>query len=426
MKQQSLKKQYTMAFGFSSARLALNYYMFEEWALEEQSLSAACQEQAGSFRKLLESYLDGGDPLDEVKTLRNTMIREMEIITGYTDCFQIYEYALNRLERRFHTDLRAVDEEGIADELMEFITGSNDSLSMNGRIAQVITQLPIRFTRQKFYSMVREALSIYNGADRSSLDNLMYRLRTGAMVDLPEAMEQGYEDLFVILEQFQKLDYKAMDRDGYDECIRKVAYVSDRLHLLSEWYISLQQLINDLYVLLLTKGEAVAEVHEALAAHRILAGLLLHARQTEAKTLPDELIQMLVDLEGMQESYHEKYQRTEAVDKTIDLLLSGSDFVTLQPKERQNDSEETVDSDYLNQTAEAFFESLDQLFAKHQKPVIRAVMAKILSELPVCFNRLDEMQEYIENSFGSCSDSNERETCIDLLRQMMESENALV
>ena len=426
MNQQTLKKQHTMAFGFSGARLALNYYMFEDGIPEFDSLPAGLTESAECFRKQLGVYLDGGDSLEELKQLRETMIREMEIITSYTDCFQIYEYVFNRLERRYHTGLRPVDEDGIAGELMEFIVGTKDSPTMNGRIQQVIAQLPIRFTRQKFFAMVREALSIYQGADRSSLDHLMYRLKSGAMVALPEAMDRGYEDLYEILEQFRALDYKSMDKELYDECIRKAVYISDRLNLLADWYISLQQLINDLYVLLITRRDAVADIWEVGLTHQILDGLLKQAGQRKGTALPDELIQMLTDLEGVQESYYEKYQRVEAVDRTVDLLLSGSDFVILEPAEVDEDHQTPVDHACLDAVADSFFEALTQLFAGQPKPVVRAVMAKVLSELPVCFNQLDEIRTYIENSFGSCSDSNERESCIDLLRQMMESENALV
>ena len=426
MNQQTLKKQHTMAFGFSGARLALNYYMFEDGIPETDHLPEVFIKSADCFRNQLRIYLDGGDSLEELKNLRSAMMKEMEIITGYADCFQIYEYVLNRLERRYHTGLRPVAEEGITDELMEFIVGDKDSMAMNGRIQQVIAQLPIRFTKQKFFGMVREALSVYHGADRSSLNNLMYRLKSGAMADLPEAMNQGYEDLYEVLEQFRKLDYKNMDQDLYDECTKKVVYISDRLNLLADWYISLEQLINDLYVLLITRADAVADVKETQIIHQILAGLLCHAGQSSVTVLPDELVQLLTDLEGVQEHYYEKYQRSEAVDQTVDLLLSGSDFVPLEPAAADKEDEVPVDQAGLDAAAESFFEELTQLFAGQPKPVVRAVMAKVLSELPVCFNQLNEIRTYIENSFASCSDSNERESCIDLLRQMMESENALV
>ena len=57
---------------------------------------------------------------------------------------------------------------------------------------------------------------------------------------------------------------------------------------------------------------------------------------------------------------------------------------------------------------------------------MRAVMAKILSDLPVYFNSIDEIQNYIRGSFESCTDEAEKETCKELLEELMNYENNLV
>lgn len=39
-----------------------------------------------------------------LENLRQKAMKEMEIITAYTDCFQVYEHVLNRVEQRFLPD----------------------------------------------------------------------------------------------------------------------------------------------------------------------------------------------------------------------------------------------------------------------------------------------------------------------------------
>ena len=53
---------------------------------------------------------------------------------------------------------------------------------------------------------------------------------------------------------------------------------------------------------------------------------------------------------------------------------------------------------------------------------MRAIMATTLSVLPICFNSANEIQTYVENSLGGCSDIAEKEASIDLIHQLMEME----
>ena len=85
----------------------------------------------------------------------------MELVVAYTDSFRIYEYALNRVERRFKEGLPApaLSDEDFIRALMGYLTAVKDASAMNQRIGQIIGQLPVRYTRQKYYAMVQEALS---------------------------------------------------------------------------------------------------------------------------------------------------------------------------------------------------------------------------------------------------------------------------
>ena len=109
---------------------------------------------------------------------------------------------MNRVERRFDETLPVAElsEEDFVHQVMGFLTATDDAATMNRRIQEVIGQLPVRFTRQKYYGMVREALSAYIGADSEALENIMYLLRTGAMVGLDTDKKTEYPELQAMLE----------------------------------------------------------------------------------------------------------------------------------------------------------------------------------------------------------------------------------
>lgn len=437
MKAQKLKKQCTMAYGYASARLALNYYAFEDDLSDVEQLPELFGDCTDKFRSCLAAYLQGQLPDEEISQLRRRVIGELEKVSAYTACFRVYEYVLNRMERKFNLDLKPEDQRGIVDELMRFIVSSENTAVFNHRVSSVIAELPVRFTRQKFYAMVREALSVYLGSDKESVNQMMYILRDISLTGLPADMSQGYEELAEILKQFQAMNFKIMDAAGYQAATQKITCASERLNQYILWFMSLQELINDLYILVLSKDRAMINLEEVKNVHTVFEQLLEKAAHGTNEELEEQMISGLSAMEGVQEAYYEKYQRCIAdfpevegddskeakISRVIEQLMSSSSYFLLEDFQPETGE---VDKAWLDETIGKFFRDLDELFVKSPKPVVRAIMAGVLSELPLRFNQMEEVETYITNSLGSCADAAEKDACIELLRQIMESENALV
>lgn len=427
----SWKKQASAAYGYSMVRLALQVFMYMEDL--PQSYEGVLEKQKGTderFMELLGQYLAGELTEGSLGAFRDSLVSQMETAIAFADCFRIYEYAWNRLERRFVPDLKPT---GMSDgemtrALMGYLTADRDAALMNQRIQQMIGQLPVRFTRQKYYGMVRDALTSYIGSDMEGLQNEMYLLRTGAMVELSEEQKASEPELRDLLDSLQAMSMRDATAEQYQNAQANIRLAGSRLVAMSEYLQMMQEMVNDLYVLLLTRKAAIRD--EGLEEHAgcILTGLY-QAYQEKAVSIPEEISEELSFLEGMQEEYFEAYSRLEPVPasfvgegkgdwngKKVERLLSSSPYASLDEEKVQ----ETVTADVVETAANGFIASLEPVFAVCQKPVMRAVMAATLSCLPVCFNSLDEIQKYIEGSFGSCADPAEKETCKELLLQMME------
>ena len=100
----------------------------------------------------------------------------------------------------------------------------------------------------------------------------------------------------------------------------------------------------------------------------------------------------------------------------IQKLQSGSDFVDIAPKEY---FEEIPADSYADSVAERFIKELDELFASKEVCVRRAVMASVLSMLPVFFNNTEEIQDYINSSLIQCSDEAEKKAVVEVIRMLI-------
>lgn len=432
MNTQRMKKQLSAAYRYSYSRLALNYYMFYESVCEIPDFSPQVRRYGDAFNGILKAFLDGEEAVEKLETLRNQVISITEVITAYIDCFQIYEYVLNRMERRFQKGLPAAPSiEDFTVRLVQFLQQSEDAMILNERIQMVVGQLPVRYTRQKFYSLVLEGLSPYAGAERKSLEDMLYVLRTESMVQMPEGMKEAYGELYESLAQLKAADYRHMDQEQYQACIKLVDQASVVLNDEAGIYMMLQDMINDLYVLFLAREDAMLELSEKQIMENMVAGVLDEFLAGNTSMVDDGITDMLYEMEGIQEHAMERYLSYGAPDvgetdsrmAVIDRLLSSSPFASLKEEEP---SGEIVDQPWLEQQVAEFSRELDQVFSECSKPVTRAIMAKVLSNLPVVSYSRESMMEYVVNSLESCTDMAERETCMELLEQEMVVGNAMV
>lgn len=425
------RRQMSLAYRYSSSRLALNYYSFYESLLENPPADEILKERCQVFHQVMGDFLNGRDCLEKLDNLRNHVIHDMEIVTSYVDCFQIYEYVLNRMERRF-TEAEPVNQsiDAFAAEITAAIAKSGDTVLMNHQIQEVIGQLPLRYTRQKFYSLVMERLTVYTGAGKKSLNDLLDMLETSSMVKLSADRKDVWPELYDLLEVLRCADYRNMDKGTFENCQGCMVLGSSRLNTMADDGILLINLINDLYVLRLCQAEALTDGVEDQVVRQILLGVWKRSEEEKRCELPDEITELLCQLEGIQESCMDFLMQSENPENEkdpelakINRLLSGSFFADL---ELDDEKEEPADRKWIEEQGKKFCERLDETLKTLPKPVARAVMAKILSSLPVIFANTQELETYIKNSLDSCTDAAERETAMELLSRELMDEDALV
>lgn len=449
---------------YSKVRLAMNYYStYERYAEDPAAYSFI--ECLSLLHHIMKDTILGEASKEQkkeaVRTLfdmRDGIIDTMKTATAYADIFYIYEYVLNRQEYRFKEGElpRDYSDEDYTRDIMHYIVADEDKSVINSKICEVIGQLPLRLTKQKFFEYLNNGLSIYLGSDRKALDDFLYRIRTSAMIERPDSFYDELTELYEITETLTSMDYTKMDKEAFDELSDALKEAASYLREVTDAYVSVTELLNDALVILLSetaeegagvpeeenKADRMEEVFRKReeACERILKEVCKCFLEEEGDL--EAASDMLVFLEGGQESLMEQLNANGYIlndwyeSKKDDLLSFGllarfqaldwmanltSSSVFAEVETTGEEKEEiSVDEVYLQEKKDILYNDLSGLWNECGRPVMRAVMATVIGELPVFFQNLSELQDFIYQCLNQCRDKAEKLACIEILNGIMD------
>jgi hypothetical protein len=309
----------------------------------------------------------------------------------------------------------------------------------------------MRMTRKHYLDLVRDSISVYKGGDVSSLEGHLYMFRTNAMLYRTPAMERYFTEFIPILQELSDLDYETLDGESYQIYAEKIRINASKLNDISDLYMLLQQLINEVYSLVMTSTYIDPKRHPV--PNRVIEGInaLFQEREsavwssgegkvpeTEQEKL-DWLGEQFPKIEGQQEQVYEAMTMVDAVleetrqaqkEKIRELglkqafgelakltsLSSGSAFVDLE----ERDKEEKVTAEQAEQAAEQLVEELKEAFGGQSRMIRRAVMANTLEKMPVFFKTSQEVADYVSQSLRLCEDEAEKYASKQLILDLMQ------
>jgi len=460
--------QYMRLHGkYAEIKLMMEYYMFYETVSEGLSpYLASAEDMTERFNEAVGFFFEGNirkedaDRLaEELLLLRREVVNRMQVLTSYVDCFEVYEYVLNRVQYRFE-DLGQMPEDSVfAQELFKFVFSENDDALINDKLRLVVGQLPVRMARSRYFDLVRNSISLYKGSDKSALDGFLYMFRTNAMLYQDENMGRYFTEFIPLLEELSHLDYDAVSGEEYQSYAEKISASASKLKDISDLYMQLGQLINEMYVLCVTfDGREAAGTGQDMgrkedeAARLVIRGiyaLFLHQDSeiwersgtvpvgTETEKLAwlgeqfrlvegrQENISENLDfagaaLEGICESQKEVIaglglEKVFLTLKKLLLLSSNSVFADLEEK----GMEEKVTGEMADEAAAALISECKAFFRGKSRLLRRAVMANTLERLPVFFASAQEAADYMVNALAQCEDEAEKYASKLLLLEMM-------
>lgn len=437
-------------YNYSSVNLTMNYYSFYEFYLDEgKDWSKESKDILVSVNKLINNNIlqdknsDREQAVKEIDGIRNLVMRHMNQLSAYADIFDLYEYALNRIEYKFkdYSELY-VDDEDFARDILRYIFDTEENYIINAKILDVIGQLPVRMTKQKFFEHLRSSFNNYKGAKESSLNTYLYMLRTTAMIYPVEGMETDYKKLWDGKEIFANLKFNEMSESEYETAKKMLDEVVEFLNLETRIYYDLMEIINHVYAMVLCSPYIGMEENSFKvpkdAINAILSGINSLFGLKESKEVPEDVEANLGELEGIQEDiYYELTVANDAIEEVAynhgDLLKSlmvepnlntllltkklQSDSIFIDLDDELNDN--TLDDNMILAEADKLEEDLTKLFSESDRMIVRGIMANILGTMPVFFDTHTEVMEYVRYSLVRCTDPYEKAACVEVIREIM-------
>ena len=320
---------------------------------------------------------------------------------------------------------------------MKFILSDEDNVMINNKIRQVIGQLPIHYTKNKFYDLLSDGLSIYKGSTRQSLEDFLYMISTSSMLEKTDTMNDNFPDLEDVLQKFRDVNFKNISSESYDELMYYISAVSERIADLMNSCTMIQEIINDLLIALYTVEELSDDDETRTCIQIIKYTRQLFMREKCDRTT-DQIEEMFVKLEGIQERLYPKLTSCDVLDeisqsfqdkikelgldkdygisKKLTKLNSDNLFVELDVTVDDG----VVDEAHLEEVKKKLFQKYAEIFSENETLINRAVMSAAIAELPVFFNNISELQNFIFDTLSACTDKAEKLACIEILEGIME------
>lgn len=387
------------------------------------------------------------DIINRLDSLRDEVFHHVEILTAYADIFARYEYVSNRCEYLFQdTDLGSrYSDEDFTRQIMKYIFSDEDNNAINTKIREVLEEIPLRLTKNKFFEYLSEGMTVYNQADAQTVDDFMYEIRSSAMLDLPDGMEQ-MRDLYELFQYVKNMNYDTITEEEFKNLEQRLLYAADFIEEETDLYTMMQSLINHAYAALLCLDDSNMTEPEIRDSVVIIRELAKEYEEGEYRTVPEEVADLFEKLEGVPEklqgmitgyeyaldNIREQYmdEISEELKPTYrslfitQCLMTDSLFIDLDAAKNAFSPEEEEAADmtvkeYVAKKREELVNDLTTFFRENPKLVNRSVQAMVLSRLPVFFGNITEIQDFVYQALAGCTNKAEKKAVVELLRSIM-------
>lgn len=444
----------------AALRLSMDYETLFEQMIEGDGISQEARDTFIKVEGYLPKILERGGSLDslinELKEERSLTREKMDALIACADRLINTEYVYNRMELNFsNRESEDISVSEFAGRIVQFIFATSDNMVINERIKEVLRQLPVRMAKNRFYDLIRDALSLYKGEDEEALDDIKYMLRTSGNLYHSEGMEKYFGGFIAEIEEFENLNYDEMENEDYVKTGERLGALSDKFSLLIDYYDSIVTIVNEmLTVCLMYEGNEISLDDKTEYILKKECELLSFKKYMESpkdvENATDLVIEQFSAVEGIQEELMEKLVLLEAVldsaviageelaagapgiqeNKEIikmlnsllisQRLMSSSNFAdidNLMPEAAL--PENKLSEDRLNEKTGELISEFEAYFKGHDRKLNRAVMANILGCLPVFFQTMEEVREYVELSLSQCRDESERKISMELIESLI-------
>lgn len=426
-------------------QLALQYPVYYE-TISEAEAAENCPECIREISRetaalaeqfiLAEGETDSAAALAAAEALRQKITAAMRTLTAYTDAMVLYEYVVNRMEYQFRdgSHVPEISDVELQKKIMDYLSNSSDNQAAQMRTLEVIAQLPMRMTRQRFFQIIEDSFSVYIGSEKSTVDELAYMLRSAANVNQIDA-EGVFAGLKAQKDSIQAALAQELDADRFEAVYDSLENAMAELNTYSDCVMSAQEVVNHMYTMLLARPFGLSNINEQQNCLEIVRQINNRFADAERPEIGEELDELFMGIEGIQEYLQDQLDAMESVfaelpkedaDAEVDTGLkqlyactrmqSSSLFAELGLPQKAENAEEA----YVRQLAAEQCQMYRECFKGMPKSMIRGIMASSVTMLPLFVRNYQEIEDYVSSSLLNCTDAAEKTACRELILNLIE------
>ena len=374
--------------------------------------------------------------IEEIESIREEVKARVDAATAFLSAFENFNYVLSRKLPNKEYDGKEFDTDDEARKILAYIFEDDDNIMINSKIQRVISELPIRYTKGKFFDIIESSVDRYAGAEKKALKAFAYMVRQAGMIYDLDNMQKLYPELADEFEYFKNFEFdKATKKQILTESVKLNSTIA-RCSELTDDGILVMEVVNDLYAVLLNRDSLNKEDAELETEMITFTNESFANEDRSLEEFDAKMAEIFTKLEGKLEAVYEDLMSYEGTlfdvqsrfvkeaseygykDKYDDLykcsiLKQGSLFADLNDLE-DTGLTETADLDKLKDTLKSEF---DRIFSEVDRSVRRGIMAQVIGSIPVYFENRTEVMDYIRSALASC---NSREELVGTINAVTE------
>ncbi len=432
-----LAEQQRLAYGKLLLSYTENYDMLTK--AEEGPVADGLKTITGLLRTLCGGDMDFEKAVRSLDDCRNQMIARMCVLETYVHFLEVYEHIFNRLEYKFELPADIPSVEMMIQDAVNYISRPQDAQAVNSNIQDVLSELPVRLTTTKFLDLLHQSCLCYEGTRSDMADKFFESMKRCAHMPALKELDPSWSELYSVCAELEALDLSAVDQSLCRKLSEKITGCG---RLLAEYLsntLDLLDLINPLYIVLITTPYTISPLPEINQIKKLFAAYLKSVDGGNILDIDEDLLGGLSKIVENQQLYVGEAMLLEDVlpqvcqiySTDIEAMMLNGIFGVLQTAERLGGADPGADlkkkgAYYVvgRSDIEAGIADLEsaykETFKMVSQPIRRAVISKTFDRIPVPFDSIDAVCEYIRSSFESCSELYERVACSQLIAQMKE------
>ncbi|MCR5685246.1 MAG: hypothetical protein K6G81_07455 [Lachnospiraceae bacterium] len=396
--------------------------------------------------ELINDVFSGNTDLDDLKEraveLRKDVKESMHDIVAYIDNAHLLEYILLRTKTGDGRPLKEINDDAVARDILTAIFKSDSNAVINDNIRKVVSQLPVRMTKDKYRDVLRNELKSYIGQPKPNIDRVMYMIRSSAGISgYPKYVIDDFEEDYRKLQKYTEPGISESDKDY------ACAQINDLIEYMGDFRdgVELQMKVIDyLLVYLMNYEEADPEyIDSVLDLKEIIDASEDVFKYGAPEQMPASVMKSFDELAGRAEAEYgylekviSKIAKEQQKERTLsdgiiyddrffmerfaicDKLLSGSAFADIDVEKDQDTSPLTEEE--FDRMIDGFMSDLNKAGASDSKAMLRARMASTFTCIPPFFSNRTEVMHYVLDSLKGCRDIYEKTASVEQVKSFLE------